>query len=242
MMIDWQDEGILLTVRKHGETAVIVEVFTETHGRHLGVVRGGVSRKIAPILQPGAQLALRWTARLDDHLGAFTVEPLRSRAADLMASRLTLAGLGSVTALLAYSLPEREPMPDLYARSVDLLDRIGTDPDWAAAYLRWELLLLETMGYGLDLSNCAATGVTDDLAFVSPRSGHAVSRAGAGDWADRLLPLPPVMLGLGPPEPAAIRDGLRTTGHFLATRLAPGLGDRPLPAARLRLLDALDHG
>ncbi len=240
-MIDWQDEGIVLTVRKHGETAVIAEMFTAGHGRHLGVVRGGVSRRIAPVLQPGAQLSMRWTARLDDHLGAFTVEPLRSRAADLMASRLTLAGLGAVTALLGFALPEREAMPELYAPSVDLLDRIGTDPDWTAAYLRWELTLLETMGYGLDLSDCAATGATEGLAYVSPRSGHAVSREGAGDWADRLLPLPPVMLGVGPGEPAAIRAGLRTTGHFLATRLAPGLGDRPLPAARQRFLDVLDR-
>jgi DNA repair protein RecO (recombination protein O) len=240
-MMEWRDEGALLSVRRHGETAAIIEVFTALHGRHAGVVRGGTSRKIAPILQPGAQLDLTWRARLDEHIGAFTVEPLRSRAADLMSDRLSLAGLHAVTALLTFALPEREAHPRLYAGTMALLDMIGTTEVWPLAYLRWEMALLEEMGFALDLSACAATGVTQDLAFVSPRTGRAVSRAGAGDWADRLLPLSPAMTGTGSYVVVDVIAGLGTTGFFLADKLAPALGNRALPEARQRLLDALER-
>ena len=127
-MIDWRDQGVLLIVRRHGESAAIIEAFTAEHGRHAGVVRGGAGRKMAPILQPGAQLDLTWRARLEDHLGAYTVEPVASRAA-LMAERLPLAGLNAITSLLAFCLPEREPAPDLYAHSIALLDRLGDNDD-----------------------------------------------------------------------------------------------------------------
>ncbi|MCU0910155.1 MAG: DNA repair protein RecO [Rhodobacteraceae bacterium] len=239
--MDWRDEGALLSVRQHGETSAIVEVFTALHGRHLGVVRGGVSRKIAPILQPGAQLDVTWRARLDEHIGAFTVEPVRSRIAAVMSDRLALAALGSVTALLSFALPEREAHPALYARTVALLDALGASPGWTADYLRWELALLEDMGFGLDLARCAATGTTQDLVYVSPRTGAAVSRTGAGDWADRLLPLPPVLGGAGPDRPGDLAAGLRTTGHFLERSLAEALGDRPLPAARARFVALMAH-
>ena len=237
--MEWRDEGALLGVRQHGETSAIIEVFTKDHGRHLGVVRGGVSRRIAPILQPGAQLDLTWRARLDAHIGAFTVEPLRSRAAAVMADRQALAALAALTALLAFALPEREPHPALYARSVALLDALGAAPGWREDYLRWELALLEELGFGLDLSRCAVTGATGDLIYVSPKSGAAVSRAGAGPWAERLLPLPPVLRGLPAGAPGELAEGLRTTGHFLQAWLAPALGDKPLPAARARLVALL---
>jgi DNA repair protein RecO (recombination protein O) len=236
--MEWRDEGVLLAARRHGETSAIIEVFTAGHGRHAGVVRGGTSRRIAPALQPGTQLALTWRARLDEHIGAYTVEPLRSRVAGVMADRRALAALGAVTALLAFALPEREPHPALYARTVALLDALAAAEDWPADYVRWERALLEEMGFGLDLSRCAATGTTEDLAYVSPRSGAAVSRRGAGDWAPRLLPLPPVLLG-GPAGPGDIAAALRTTGHFLHRWLVPALGERPLPAARARLVAAL---
>jgi DNA repair protein RecO (recombination protein O) len=232
--MEWRDEGALLSVRQHGETSAIIEVFTVRHGRHLGVVRGGVSRRIAPILQPGAQLDLTWRARLDEHMGAFTVEPIRSRTAQVMADRLALAALGAVTALLSFALPEREPHPRLYARTVALLDALGTTPGWEADYLRWELALLEELGFGLDLARCAATGATEDLFYVSPKSGAAVSREGAGEWADRLLPLPPVLRGEPDQRPGEVSEGLRTTGHFLEQWLAPALGDKSVPAARAR--------
>lgn len=238
-MIEWREEGVLLSVRKHGESAAIVEVLTRDHGRHAGVVRGGQSRKVAPILQPGAQLDLTWGARLEDHLGHFTVEPLRSRAARLMSDRLALAGLSAVTAMTAFVLPEREAHPAFYDRTVQLLDLMGETDAWPLAYLRWEVALLEEMGFGLDLTSCAVTGAAEGLIYVSPRSGRAVSAAGAGAWKDRLLPLPPALMGLGPAPDAEITEGLRTTGHFLAHSLAPALGDKPLPTARDRLLAAL---
>ena len=237
--MDWREEGLLLAVRKHGETAAIIDVFTESHGRHAGVVRGGTSRKIAPILQPGAQLDLTWRARLEEHLGAFTVEPVRSRAAQMMADRETLAALNAATALLAFSLPEREAHPALYRRTQALFDMIGEGEFWPLAYLRWELALLEDLGFGLDLETCAATGSTDKLAFVSPRTGRAVSEAGAGAYKDRLLPLSPALVGKGEGSTEDILSGLKTTGHFLTHHLAPSLGDRPPPAARQRLVDAL---
>lgn len=239
--MDWRDHGILLTRRRHGESAAIIEVFTEAHGRHAGVVRGGAGRRMAPILQPGAQLDLAWRARLEDHIGTFTVEPLRSRAANAMSGRLALAGLGAVTALLAFCLPEREPHPRLYRHSETLLDLLGQDAIWPLAYLRWELALLEETGFGLDLTRCAVTGATEGLAYVSPRSGRAVSRSGAGDWADRLLPLPPCLRGEGPAPDAEIAAALGTTGHFLTHHLAPSLGNRPLPDARARFIDIFSH-
>ena len=236
--MEWRGEAILLSVRRHGESSAIIEVFTEEKGRHTGVVRGGTSRKIAPILQPGAQLDVYWRARLEDHIGAFTVEPVRSRAALVMDNRLALSGLNAVTALLGFCLPEREPHPVLYRRSCQLLDLLGQDNLWSLAYLRWEAALLDGMGYGLDLDACAVTGATDDLCYVSPKSGRAVSRQGAGDWAERLLPLPPALLGQGQGGNKEIADGLETTGYFLANRMAPDLGSRPLPDARARFVAA----
>lgn len=240
--MDWRDTGILLALRRHGESSGIIEVFTPEHGRHAGVVRGATSRKLAPVLQPGAQLDLQWRARLEAHLGTFTVELQRSRAAQAMGSRLALSGLNAVCALLAFCLPEREPHPALYRRTEQLLDLLGQDDLWPLAYLRWELALLEDLGYGLDLSVCAVTGTDEGLAYVSPKSGRAVSRAGAGDWADRLLPLPEVLLGRGAMEDAEIVGGLQVTGYFLSEKLAPDLGNRPLPDARARFIDRLRAG
>jgi len=236
--MEWRDQGALLSVRRHGETSAIIEVFTAAHGRHAGVVRGGTSRKIAPVLQPGAQLDVTWRARLEDHIGSFTVEPLRSRA-EAMSARLTLAGLNAICALSAFCLPEREPHPNFYMQTVTLLDLLGQTPAWPLAYLRWELALLEEMGFGLDLSACAVSGMVDDLAYVSPRTGRAVSAEGAGPWADRLLPLPPELLGAGDGSQKNVLEGLATTGHFLNRWLAPALGERPLPEARARLIDRL---
>ena len=236
--MDWRDTGILLSMRRHGETSAIIDVFTQRHGRHAGVVRGGASRKVAPILQPGAQLDLAWRARLEDHIGAYKVEPLRSRAAAAMGGRLALAGLNAVTALVAFALPEREAHPRLYRRTERLLDLLGQDEVWPLAYLGWELALLEETGFGLDLDRCAATGATESLIYVSPKSGRAVSREGAGEWADRMLPLPPCLRGQGPAPDDEIAQGLATTGHFLEHRLAPALGNKPLPDARARLVAA----
>lgn len=235
--MDWRDQGVILAMRPHGETAAIIEVLTAGHGRHAGVVRGGASRRLAPVLQPGTGLSLEWRARLEDHLGSFTVEPVRSRA-HLLSDRLALAGLMSACALLRAALPEREPHPGLWLVTLDLFDRLGTD-GWTTAYLRWELRLLEELGFGLDLSVCAVTGAVEGLAYVSPRTGRAVSAAGAGAWADRLLPLPEGLTGPGDLTGAAVIAGLRLTGHFLDRGLRPVLHERPLPEARSRLVDLL---
>ncbi|SNR34065.1 DNA repair protein RecO [Puniceibacterium sediminis] len=239
--MDWRDTGILLTTRRHGESSAILEVFTPSRGRHAGILRGATSRKIAPSLQPGAQLDLSWRARLEDHIGSFTVEPQRSRAALAMTDRLSLAGLNAVVSLLAFCLPEREAHPKLYQRTESLLDLLGQPDIWPLAYLRWEMALLDEMGFGLDLSACAATGANDQLIYVSPRTARAVSASGAGDWADRLLPLPGVMLGQGDATNAEICIALGTTGHFMHNRLATALGDRPLPNARAVFVDRLSR-
>ncbi|MHA6265258.1 DNA repair protein RecO [uncultured Aliiroseovarius sp.] len=236
--MDWRDQGALLSVRKHGETSVIIDVFTEKHGRHSGVVRGGISRKLAPILQPGAQLDVAWRARLEEHIGSFNVEPVKSRAM-VLSDRTALAGLNAITSLLGFALAEREPHPDLYHRTQAMLDLLGTNEAWPTAYLKWELALLEDMGFGLDLSACAVSGACDDLAYVSPRTGRAVSAEAAGDWAERLLPLPPELLGSGDGSAQNVVDGLVTTGYFLTRWLAHSLGDKPIPEARARLVDRL---
>ncbi|MCO6384986.1 DNA repair protein RecO [Oceanicola sp. 502str15] len=241
--MEWREEGVLLTARPHGENAAIIEVFTSSRGRHAGVVRGGAGRRMAPILQPGAQLDLSWRARLEDHLGAFTVEPIHARAAGVLGDRRALAGLGAVTSLLSFVLPERAAYPGLYTRSLTVLDLIEeASQHWPLAYLRWELALLDEMGFGLDLTCCAATGATEGLAYVSPKTGRAVSVAGAGDWAPKLLPLPPCLMGEPPESPGELMQGLETTGYFLEHQLRATLGEKPLPGARGRLLRVLAKG
>lgn len=239
--MEWRDEGILLSVRRHGETSAIIDVFTVEHGRHSGIVRGGVSRKIAPILQPGAQLDVSWRARLEDHLGTYTVEPLRSRAAAALADRMSLAGLNAVTALLSFALPEREPDAKLYKQCEQLLDLMGQHEVWPLAYLRFEIALLEACGMGLDLSACAVTGTNRDLRYISPRTGRAVSEHGAGEWADKLLPLPPILKGDGTGADAEIVQAFQTTGYFLSEKLALNLGNRALPEARGRYVDLFNR-
>ena len=237
-MIEWREDGILLSVRKHGETSAIIETFSADHGRHAGVVRGGVGRKIAPILQPGAQLDLTWKARLEDHLGAFSVEPIRSRAAHAMSDPLALAGMSSALALCSFALPERESVPGLYDTTTVLLDLICTTDAWPLAYLRWEIQLLEELGFGLDLYQCAVSGSTDDLIYVSPKSGRAVSAARAGEWKSRLLPLVPCMVGVGDAGDSNIAEGLRTTGYFIEKWIAAAL-HKPVPEARKRFVERL---
>lgn len=237
--MDWRDEGVILALRPHGENAAIIEIFTRAHGRHAGVVRGGASRRMAPHLQPGTQVAATWAARLSDHLGTFAVEPLQSRA-HVMQDRLALAGLASVCALLVRCLPERAPQVALWQATMALLDALGA-PDWSAAYLRWEMRLLEDLGFGLDLSVCAVTGTREELAFVSPKTGRAVSRAAAGDWADRLFPLPQGLVGAVPLAPQAVVQGLAITGHFLTRALVETGVEQGLPQARGRLVDLLSR-
>lgn len=235
--MEWQAEGTVIARRPHGENAVIIEVMTAEHGRHAGLVPGGASQKRAATLQPGNRLILRWRARTGDQLGHFTPEPVRARAG-ILSDPLALAGLNAICALLSFALPERDPHPRLAFATEALLDAIDAGQDWRAEYLRWELRLLDEMGFGLDLAECAVTGARDGLAYVSPRTGRAVSRAGAGEWADRLLPLPAILGGTAS-NTDGMPEGLAITGHFLETRLAAELVGRRLPPARDRLVRRL---
>ena len=239
--MDWRDEGILIAARRHGESSAIVELFTAGHGRHAGVVRGGAGRRMAPVLQPGARLAVEWSARLEEHLGYFRVDPIAPTVAAVMADRAALEALGSVAALVGAALPERDAHPALYARTLDLVAALAAKPDWTARYAAWELALLAELGFGLDLAACAISGATADLVWVSPRSGRAVSRAAGAPWADRLLPLPGFLRDGWEAAPAAaeVAAALALTGHFLEARLAPGLRREALPAARERAVAAI---
>ncbi len=215
--MEWHDQGLIVGARKHGESSVILEVMTGGHGRHLGLVKGGRSRRMQPLLQAGNGVSLVWRARLDEHLGLYAVEATDLRAARLMANKASLQGLNLLAALLRL-LAERDPHPSLYEAAVLVADRLE-DAEIAPALLaRFELAVLAELGFGLDLSRCAATGTKDDLVFVSPKSGRAVSRAAGAPYRERLLPLPAFLRGEAgaAPPPADIRDAFTLTAFFLA--------------------------
>lgn len=234
-------EAIILAVCAHGEHDAIVRALTPGEGVQPGYVRGGRSRRLRPVLLPGNLIAAEYRARTEDQLAHLSAELVASRA-PLLTEPLTAAGVEWATVLTAAALPEAQPYPALYAALSGLLAALEAAPSargWAAALVRYELLLLGELGFGLDLSECAVTGDLENLAFVSPKSGRAVSRAGAGEYRDRLLPLPAFLGGSDPtPEWEAILAGLRLTGHFLARDL---LIERQadILAARARLVERL---
>lgn len=238
--MEWTDDAIVLSVRAHGESSAIVEALTRHHGRHLGLVRGGASRKSKSLLQPGNSVQLHWRARLSDHLGNFTVEPMRARAGDMLEDRERLIGLNAFTTIAHAALPERETHANVHEAAEILLDAMLTEDfrHWAPLFVRWEAGLLEALGFGLDLSRCAATGSTDDLIYVSPKSGRAVSRAGGEAYKDRLFLLPGFLLSSQntPITRAEIATGLALTAHFLLERVLLPHG-HTLPAARQRLAE-----
>jgi len=240
MPVEWQAPAVVLSARPYGEGAALVTLFTEAYGRHAGLAKGGASRRQAGIWQPGNLVEARWLARLPDQLGALSGELVHATAALAMEDALALALLSSATALAEAALPEREAHPALFRGLVSILARLAQGPeDVFADLIRWEALLLAELGYGLDLSACAATGVREDLTHVSPRSGRAVSMRAAVPYLDRLLVLPPFLLH--PEEMGEPQDwlaGLRLTGHFLEKRLFAAI-HRPLPEARVRLQERL---
>ena len=235
--MNWSDEGIVLSARKHGETSAIVTLLTREHGRHAGLVRGGSGSRARGIYQTGNLLSADWRARLREHLGTFTCELLRPYAAGLLTERLPLLALGSAAAVLDRLLPEREPHPATFEGFHALVEALGSDEDWPQAYVMWEVALLADLGYGLDLAQCAATGETEDLIYVSPRTGCAVSAGAGSPYRDRLLPLPGFLSdGGAPASEAEVADGLRLTGHFLA-RCAKDADVGELPRARAQYVD-----
>jgi DNA repair protein RecO (recombination protein O) len=238
--VEWSDDAIVLSVRAHGETSAIVETLTRDHGRHAGLVRGGASRRAKPMLQPGNTLRLHWRARLSEHLGSFTAELGTARAGELMDRRAALAGLNAFAAVAGAALPEREAHAPVFEAAQILLDAMMQDglAHWGPLYVRWEAGLLDALGFGLDLTHCAATGALDDLTYVSPKSGRAVSTDAGTPYASRLFALPQFLLGSqNEVATADIAAGLALTGHFLLERVLRPHG-RDMPAARLRL-DAL---
>jgi DNA repair protein RecO (recombination protein O) len=215
--MEWREEGVILGLRRHGETSVIAEILTQTRGRWLGLVRGGRSRAMRPVLQPGNLVLASWRARLEDHLGTFVIEPLALKAGTIMADSLQLAGLTTLTALAQF-LPEREPHPRIYAAMQLVIDRLDEPAIWPALLVRWELGLLDELGFGLDLSRCTVTGSAEELIYVSPRTGRAVSRSAGEAYRDRLLALPDFLRGpqASTPDLSDILAGFALTGHFLS--------------------------
>lgn len=233
--MDWRDDGIVLSLRKHGESSVVVHLLTREHGRHAGLVRGGNSKKQRGVLQPGNEVHANWRARLEEHLGGYTIELLDGHAARVLSDPGRLAAMSSACALVDDCLQEREPHPDLFA-SLKALLTVLTEEEWSATYVAWELSLLAELGFGLDLSQCAATGATDDLIYVSPKSGRAVSAEAGAEYREKLLPLPQFLIGRGASENMALADGLKLTGYFL-DRYMLGPHGKLLPDVRARLVD-----
>jgi DNA repair protein RecO (recombination protein O) len=236
--MQWTDEAIVLGVRRHGETSVILEALTRDHGRHLGMVRGGRSRGLQPVLQPGNAVRLVWRARIDEHLGNYGVEGTSLHAARFLTSRLALFAVTHLSALVRL-LPERDPHPALFEAMTGILEELSEPSLAPALAARFELAMLGELGFGLDLSACAASGATDELVYVSPRSGRAVSRTAGEPWRDRLLPLPAFLAGGGPLAPGDVAAAFRLTGHFLE-RDVFGPRGLALPEGRRALVDAAE--
>jgi DNA repair protein RecO (recombination protein O) len=244
--MEWDAPAIILDVRPYGEGDAVATVMTEAHGLHRGLARGGASRGKAGTWQPGNMVQVQWTARLSDQLGSFTGELIHAGASYAMQEPMPLAMLTAACSVAEGALPEREPLPRVFAGLLRLIPRLPLGESLLTELILWEIAVLSDLGYGLDLSACAVTGRTEGLAYVSPKTGRAVTLEGAGDWAARLLPLPGFLTGPAPPgspppgspppDPSAWRDGLRLTGHFLA-RDAFGHQHRPLPQARRMLYD-----
>lgn len=241
--MDWDAPAIVLDARPFGEGDAIATVMTEEHGLHRGLARGGTSRAQAALWQAGNLAQVRWVARLADQLGSFSGELIHAGASHVLDDALALAMLSAACAVAEGALPEREPHPRAFHELVRLIAHLPRGAEMLTELIRWETVLLADLGYGLDLAACAITGATTGLAFVSPRTGRAVTNEAAGAWQSRLLRLPAFLVGGNTAEPQDWRDGLALTGHFLA-RNAFGAQHRPLPQARRMLYDrvvALAH-
>jgi len=234
--MEWEAPAVVLEARPLGEADLLVTVMTGEHGRHLGLARGGQSRRQAPLWQAGNLIRARWLGRLAEQLGTISGETVHATGAFVMDDALALDLLRAACAVADGALPEREPHPRVFDGLVALLARVGRPDVVLADFVRWEVGLLGELGYGLDFSSCPVTGATSGLAYVSPRTGRAISAEGAGEWAHRLLPLPGFLVGGNITEAPDWAAGLRLTGHFLA-RDAFGAHHKPLPAARQMLYE-----
>lgn len=239
--MEWEDEALVLSARLHGETGAIVELLTLERGKFAAHVAGATSRRMKPFLQPGSRVIARYRARASEQLGAASLEPMGEGVAALFDDPLALAGLSSAASLAAGALPEREAHPGAFHALEALINVLQIPDIWPAVYVRYEAGLLQELGFGLDLSKCAATGSFDDLIYVSPRTGRAVSRAAGEPYKDKLLPLPPFLLSAqGGLAEGDVKSGLEITGHFLE-QFVFGPLNRPLPPTRQWLLDRLNE-
>jgi len=235
--MDWIDRGIVLTARKHGESSLIVSLLTEHHGRHAGLVRGGAGRRNRGVYQPGNLVNAQWRARLAEHLGTYTCELLEAKTAALLDSPLELAALQSASAMTETALPERENHPNIFNGLLIVLESFHDQKIWPTVYVKWELGLLKELGFGLDVSCCAATGQTDDLIYISPKTGRAVSRQAGEPYRDKMLSLPEFLIN--PEVPCGLPDlynALKLSGYFLERH---AFGGASLPPARTRFVDRI---
>jgi DNA repair protein RecO (recombination protein O) len=236
----WTDEGIVLGAKRHGESNAILELMTGEHGRHLGLVRGAAGRRLRPVLQPGNRLGVTWRARLDEHLGHYTVEGLDLAAARFLDVSHALYGVTHLAALCRL-LPERDPHPHVYGALGRILGELVDARRIAARVARFELQLLSELGFGLDLERCAATGARTELVYVSPRTGRAVSRAAGLPWHDKLFRLPAFLSERAEGAAASaqdIADGFALTGYFLLQHVLEPRG-LTLPEARAGFVSAV---
>ena len=233
--MEWADEGIVLAIRRLGESGIVASLLTREHGRHPGLVHGGAGKANRATLQPGNHVKAWWRARLSDQLGAYRVEMARAYAGEVLDDPGKLAALASACALSEALLPERQPHPAAFA-ALDALMKSFDSEAWPSVYVHWELALLRALGYGLDLSECAATGVMEGLAYVSPKSGRAVSLEAGAPYRDKLLVLPDFLVGGGEGDRLAVFDGLKLAGFFL-DRHVLGPNRVAMPSARSRLAD-----
>jgi DNA repair protein RecO (recombination protein O) len=239
--MEFEDDAFVLSARPFGEAGAIVELLTARHGKYAAHVAGGASRKMKPFLQAGAQVLVRYRARVSDQLGSASLEPVGEGPSALFDDALALAGLSAAAAVAAGALPEREPHPGAYLAFEALANALAHTDYWPAVFVRFEAGLLQELGFGLDLEKCAATGTTEDLAFVSPKTGRAVSRAAAEPYAGKLLPLPAFLSTGGiPADDAELRQGLDLTGYFLERHVF-WPHNKPLPPARARLIESLQR-
>ena len=228
--MEWTDEGIVLGFRKHGESSAILEIMTAERGRHLGMVRGGAGTRLRPILEPGNTVRVTWRARLDEHLGHYNVEGLQIRGASYFASAHALFGLTHICEMVRL-LPERDPHPAIHHLLTETLEELQHAPLAAQRVAQFELRLLAELGFGLDLDECAASGVRDDLIYVSPKSGRAVSREAGAPWADKLFKLPGFLRADTPATNDELRQSYDLTGYFLSRHVMEPRGIA-LPVAR----------
>jgi DNA repair protein RecO (recombination protein O) len=238
--MEWTDEAIVLGARRHGEANAIAEAMTRQHGRHLGLVRGGVGARLRPVLQPGNTVRVTWRARLDEHLGHFAVEGLRLRAASFLSASHALYGVTHLASICRL-LPERDPHPAVHDALAAILDVMDDRRVAAACVARFELQVLAELGFGLALDRCAATGQASDLVYVSPKSGRAVSRAAGEPWQDRLLRLPGFLRAPEQrPRPSAdeLAQAFALTGYFLTRHVLEARG-MSLSDARARFVAAV---